>query len=130
MSTTTAAKKRPKHLDLTKIKLPLPALVSILHRISGALLFLIAIPLLLAALHDSLASQEGYHWWRDYLAHPLMKLILIGLLWAYVHHFFAGLRFLALDLHWGIALHHARATSKAVLIVSIALTLILGTWLW
>jgi succinate dehydrogenase / fumarate reductase, cytochrome b subunit len=130
MALANPAKKRPKYLDLTKIRLPLPGIVSILHRVSGAALFLIGIPFLLWVLSCSLADQQGYDNWRDTFNHPLVKLIVIGFLWAYLHHFFAGLRFLMLDLHKGISLPAARASSKLVLIVSLALTLILGVWLW
>lgn len=120
---------RPKYLDLTRIRLPVPALVSILHRISGAALFLF-LPFLLYLLHASLASPDSYVRYRAAIAQPLVKLILIGLLWAYLHHFLAGLRFLALDLHWGIELQPARTTSRAVLAMSLLLTAILGVWLW
>ena len=130
MALANPAKKRPKYLDLTKIRLPLPGLISILHRLSGAALFLIGIPFLLWVLQCSLASQEGFDSWRDTFNHPLAKLIVIGFLWAYLHHFFAGLRFLALDLHIGISLAAARASSKLVLIFSLALALIFGAWLW
>lgn len=130
MALANPAKKRPKHLDLTKIRLPLPGLVSILHRVSGIGLFLFGIPFLLWVLNCSLASQQGFDSWRAALRHPLLKLIVIGFLWAFLHHFFAGLRFLALDVHQGISLSAARATSKLVLIVSLALTLVLGVCLW
>ena len=130
MALVNPAKNRPKHFDLTKIRLPLPAIVSILHRISGLALFLIGIPFLLSVLNCSLASQDGFNDWRESFTHPLVKLIVIGFLWSYLHHFFAGLRFLALDLHKGISLPAARASSRLVLIVSLALTLILGVWLW
>lgn len=130
MALANSAKKRPKHLDLMKIRLPLPGVVSILHRISGIALFLIGIPFLLWVLNCSLASQAGFDSWRETFNRPIVKLILIGFLWAYLHHFFAGIRFLALDVHKGISLPAARASSKLVLIVSIALTLILGAMLW
>ena len=130
MALANSAKKRPKHLDLMKIRLPLPGVVSILHRISGIALFLIGIPFLLWVLNCSLASQAGFDSWRDTFTRPIVKLILIGFLWAYLHHFFAGIRFLALDVHKGISLPAARASSKLVLIVSIALTLIIGAMLW
>ena len=130
MALANSAKKRPKHLDLVKIRLPLPGVVSILHRISGIALFLIGIPFLLWVLNCSLASQAGFDSWRETFNRPIVKLILIGFLWAYLHHFFAGIRFLALDVHKGISLPAARASSKLVLIVSIVLTLILGAMLW
>lgn len=122
-------KKRPKHLDLPKIRLPMPGFVSILHRISGAGLF-ISLPFLLYLLQLSLGSQESFETFRAIVTHPLSKLALFGLLWALLHHLCAGIRFLALDLHVGIALQQARASSAAVLVVSLALTLILGVKLW
>jgi succinate dehydrogenase / fumarate reductase cytochrome b subunit len=64
------------------------------------------------------------------LANPLCKLVLIGLLWAYLHHFFAGIRYLLLDLHVGDDLAPARQSSAAVLGVSLALTLIIAVRLW
>lgn len=121
--------KRPKYLNLLQIRLPLPGWVSILHRISGALLFL-AIPFLLALLQSSLGSPKAFEALTGVLSHPLVKLALIGLAWAFLHHLCAGIRFLALDLDWGTALPQARASSKAVLAVSIVLTLVLGVALW
>jgi succinate dehydrogenase, cytochrome b556 subunit len=120
---------RPKNLNLMQIRLPLPGFVSILHRISGALLFL-ALPLLLSLFQRSLADPESFAELRDGLAGPLPKLVMLGLLWAWLHHFFAGLRFLALDLHWGIGLVAARRTSWAVLALSLGLFLALGASLW
>lgn len=127
---TTVHKPRPKNLDLTKIRQPIPAIVSILHRVSGAVMFLVGIPLLLSALSCSLASQEGFDWWRGVFHYPLMKLIAIGFLWAYLHHFFAGLRFLLLDLHVGTELAQARASSKLVLALGIACTFLVAVALW
>jgi succinate dehydrogenase / fumarate reductase cytochrome b subunit len=123
-------KQRPVYLDLVRIRLPLPGIVSILHRISGTLLFLIGIPLLLAGLAASLESPESYADVKAAFANPLAKLVLIGLLWAYLHHFFAGIRFLLLDLLKGIDLASARRSSAAVLVASLALTLIVGARLW
>ena len=122
-------KKRPKHLDLLKIRLPLPGWVSILHRISGAALFLF-IPFLLWLLQASLGSTETYAGFKSALANPLVKLVLLGLVWAFLHHFFAGIRYLALDAHLGIELGPARASSTAVLIASIVLALLIGVRLW
>lgn len=122
-------KIRPKYLDLLKIRLPLPGWVSILHRISGVALFLF-IPFLLWFLQSSLVSPESFDDFRSSLAHPLVKLILIGLLWAFLHHFFAGIRYLALDVNWGIELPQARATSVMVLVASVVFTLLIGARLW
>ncbi len=123
------AAKRPVYLNLLRIRQPLPAVVSILHRISGSLLFL-AIPLLLTGFQETLASAEGFEAVRLLLARPLVKLLVLGLVWAYLHHFLAGLRFLALDLHIAVDLRPARRTSAAVLIASGVLTLLCGAWLW
>ena len=122
-------KKRPKHLDLLKIRLPLPGWVSILHRISGAVLFLF-IPFLLWLLQASLGSAEAYAGFKSVLVNPLVKFVLFGLVWAFLHHFFAGIRYLALDMHQGIELGPARASSTVVLVVSILLTLLIGVQLW
>ena len=120
---------RPKYLNLFEIRLPVPALVSILHRISGLALFLF-LPYLLWLLQASLASPESFERYRAVLADPVAKLTLIALLWAFLHHLLAGLRFLALDLHWGTELPAARTSSRVVLIGALALTLVLGLWLW
>lgn len=122
-------KPRPKHLALHLIRLPLPGFVSILHRISGLLLFL-ALPLLLLALQYSLRSIETYTQLMAVLAHPLAKLLLLGLLWAFLHHFCAGLRYLAIDLDYGVKLAQARASSKVVLVTTLLLTVLLGVKLW
>ena len=122
-------KKRPEYLNLLKIRLPLPGWVSILHRISGAALFLF-VPFLLWLLQQSLGSAESYEGFKNALANPLVKLVLCGLVWAFLHHFFAGIRYLALDMHLGIELGPARASSTAVLIVSVLLTLLIGVRLW
>ena len=123
------AKRRPKHLDLAKIRLPMPGFVSILHRVSGALMFLL-IPLCLFLLERSLASAETHAGMVAFVAQPLVKLILLALLWAFLHHLCAGIRFLLLDLHVGGGLPAARSSSAAVLVVSLILTAILGVKLW
>jgi succinate dehydrogenase / fumarate reductase cytochrome b subunit len=122
-------KHRPKHLALHLIKLPLPGIISILHRLSGLLLFF-ALPLLLLMLQYSLRSIETYTQLLTVLAQPLSKLLLLGLLWAFLHHFCAGLRFLAIDLHYLRDLGQARNSSKVVLVVSLAFTVFFGAELW
>ncbi|HEX7454825.1 MAG TPA: succinate dehydrogenase, cytochrome b556 subunit [Gallionella sp.] len=118
-------KKRPKHLALHLIKLPLPGLISILHRVSGLALFL-ALPLLLLMLQYSLRSGETYAQLQDVLEQPFSRLILLGLLWSFLHHFCAGIRYLAVDLHYVSNLKQARDSSKIVLLVSLALTVLIG----
>jgi len=121
--------KRPKHLSLHHIKLPLSGVVSILHRISGLLLFF-TLPLLLLILQYSLSSIETFTQLANVAANPLAKLAALGLLWAFLHHFCAGLRYLAIDLHLVHNLAQSRSSSKAVMFVSLASTLILGVKLW
>jgi succinate dehydrogenase / fumarate reductase cytochrome b subunit len=120
---------RPRYLNLFEIRLPVPAFVSIVHRITGAGIFLL-IPLLLYLLQLSLESQDTFAAFKNMLSHWFMKLVLIGLVWAYLHHFCAGIRHLALDLHYGTNLATARATSWAVLGISVALTLVVGALIW
>jgi len=121
-------KNRPKHLALHKIKLPLPGLISILHRVSGLLLF-ISLPLILWMFYASLRSVETYTQLIDIFKYPLSKLALLGLLWAFFHHFCAGIRYLAIDLHIGSSLAQARTSSKWVFGISLLLTAIAGVWL-
>jgi len=123
-------KHRPVYLDLPRIRLPLPGIVSILHRVSGAVLFLAGIPLLLAAVAGSIESPETYAELKAAWTHPVAKVVLVGFVWAYVHHFCAGIRYLLLDLDKGIDLESARRSSAVVVVVSAALTLIVGIRLW
>jgi succinate dehydrogenase / fumarate reductase cytochrome b subunit len=121
-------KTRPKHLALHKIKLPLPGFVSILHRASGMFLFF-SLPLLLWMLQASLRSIETYTQLQGVLQHSFSKLLMLGLLWAFLHHFCAGIRYLALDLHLGSSLARARTSSGWVMGVSLTLTALIGVWL-
>ena len=121
--------KRPKHLDLRLIKLPLPGYVSILHRISGALLFM-SLPLLLWAFQYSLKSIETFTLLSGMLQQPFSKLLIIFVLWAFLHHLCAGIRYLAIDMDLGVSRARAHASSKWVLAVSLALTVLLGVRLW
>ena len=123
------AKPRPKYLNLLLIRLPLPGWVSILHRASGAGLFVI-LPVLLWLLDNSLSSRSSFTYFTQLIAQPWMKLILLGVIWAFFHHLFAGLRYLAMDFHWGVDLRGTRMTSMWVLGLSLLLTVILGAKLW
>ena len=125
MAGTAIKKKRPKNMDLKSIRLPLPGIVSIVHRISGAGLFLL-LPVLLWLLQSSLTSVETFAIVKGVVGHPLVKMVLFGLLYLYMHHFCAGIRYLLLDLHKGIDLEAARLSSKIVFAVSIVLALIIG----
>ncbi|MBZ0105151.1 MAG: succinate dehydrogenase, cytochrome b556 subunit [Sulfuricella denitrificans] len=122
-------RSRPVYLNLFKIRLPLPGVVSIMHRASGALLFLL-LPVLLFVLQLSLASEQGFAEVQGWFRLPLVKLLLIGVIWGYLHHFCMGLRYLALDLDIGVDLPQARFSSWLVLAVSIGATILTGAWLW
>lgn len=122
-------RKRPKYLNLFEIKLPLAGFASILHRISGIGLFLM-LPLLIWLLDLSLKSPDSYQTLQAVIGHPLVKLVLIGLLWAFLHHFCMGIRILLIDVHVGVAKQQARSSAIAVMAVSLLLTLILGVQLW
>lgn len=129
MSSLSSAAKRPKHLDLLRISLPLPAKVSILHRVSGALLFL-ALPVLIYQLDQSLDSSEGYASAAAFFNAPLVKLAVLVLVWSYAHHFCAGIRYLLLDLHIGLDRVPANRSAAIVMAASLALTILVGVQLW
>lgn len=130
MQTTTLHKNRPKYLNLLKIKQPLPAVISILHRISGALLFFPGIPFVLCSLDMVLNSSQGHARLQSLFSSPLLKAGLILSLWFFLHHLCAGIRYLVLDLHYGVTLEQARLSSSIVLASGIILTLLAGVALW
>lgn len=107
-------KQRPKNLNLFTIRLPINAVVSIMHRASGVVLFLM-LPAVLWVLQQSLASEADYLRISSVFQHWVFKLILIGMAWAFFHHFFAGIRHLAMDVHWMTSLQKARFSSRVVL---------------
>jgi len=133
MANATTTKQRPKYLSLQailfEIRLPLAGWISILHRVSGVLLFASGIWLLFL-LDRSLSSAAGFASIQHYLSYSLVKLSLLVLVWAYCHHLCAGIRFLLLDLHKGIDKASARRSSIVVLIVSLLLTAFFGAKLW
>lgn len=86
--------------------------------------------LFLIGLQRSLASPGSYADLQSLLDEPVTKIVILGLLWAYLHHSFAGIRHLALDLRLGIQLPAARTTAWVVLTLSFGLTLIIGALLW
>ena len=116
---------RPVYLNVFRIYLPLAGWVSILHRASGALLFA-TFPLAVWGLSVSLSSEAGFLRMAEWVTHPLTKLFLLLLIGAFAHHFFAGLRHLALDVHWGVERNRARQSSVAVLLSTGLVTLLAG----
>ena len=115
--------------QLIHYHLPWAGKVSILHRISGAALFLF-LPFLLYLFDQSLASELSYKKFQAIVANPFAKLILLGLIWSFLHHFFAGIRYLLLDREIGINKIPANRSAILVLIISFSLTVILGAKLF
>ncbi len=124
------ARKRPqfRNIHISQIvsySLPPAGMVSILHRVSGAALFL-ALPLLLWLFDLSLISELSFARLAEIAGQWWMKLILLGLVWAFLHHLVAGIRYLVLDLHIGLDKGPSRSSALAVFAVSLPLTLIAG----
>jgi succinate dehydrogenase / fumarate reductase cytochrome b subunit len=123
-------KERPEfrniHItDLTNYRLPPAGWVSILHRVSGAGMFLL-LPFVLYLFELSLVSEATFQYFAGIAALPLVKLILLGLIWAYLQHFCAGVRHLFMDVHVAIEKESARKTATSVLVVSLVLTALAG----
>ena len=119
------ASKRPqfRNIHITQLasyRLPLAGLISILHRVSGAILFLL-LPFVLYLLEQSLRSEISFEYFKGITSGWLVKCILLGLSWAYLHHFCAGVRHLFMDMHIGIEKDSARHSSVVVLAVSLSL---------
>lgn len=114
--------QRPKNLNLLTIRLPINAMVSIMHRASGVAIFLV-LPWLLWLLHGSLRSAESHAEVVLQLQQWPLKLLISALIWAFFHHFYAGIRHLAMDVHWMTTLQKARFSSRVVLLL-VAVTLL------
>lgn len=125
-----AQKTRPKYYDLNLAHLPPPGLVSILHRVSGALLFFPILPVILYLLHATLGSEAGFERWHEFFTRPMVKVVVIGVAWLYAHHFFAGIRYLLLDLHIGIDKAPARTSALAVMALGVLAAIAIGVCLW
>lgn len=128
MTTTLQDKKRPefRNIHVTQIvgyRLPAPGMVSILHRVSGALMFLL-LPLAIWLLQLSLTSELSFQRLKDVAAQWWLKLVLAGLVWALLHHLVAGIRYLLLDLHVGIERAASVKSAWAVFAVSLPLALL------
>lgn len=116
---------RPVHLDLRKIHLPLPGMMSIIHRLTGALMFL-AIPLLIYLLDRSLISEEGFRWVGHFLHTLPGGLLLFVLMWSLMHHLLAGIRYLFIDIDLGVERPAARLTALLVMAAGPLLGLLLA----
>jgi succinate dehydrogenase / fumarate reductase cytochrome b subunit len=121
--------QRPVFLNLFQIRFPLTAIVSIMHRISGILMFLF-IPFMLSILQMSLVSQNSFDELRLTFNHPLIKISILLILSATIYHTLAGLRHIIMDLGFGDSRALAKISSILVLTLAILTILWLGIRLW
>ncbi len=117
---------RPVYLNLFRLHLPITGWVSILHRVSGALLFFL-LPLMVWGFALTLTSEAGFTRVVAWGSTPAAKLLALALVWAFAQHFFSGLRHLALDIHWGVSLKSARASSLIMLLAT-GIVSLLAAW--
>jgi succinate dehydrogenase / fumarate reductase cytochrome b subunit len=106
-------------------RLPLAGVVSIFHRASGALMFLL-LPFVLFLLDKSLTSEISFEYLKGFTAHWFVKLIILALSWAYLHHFCAGIRHLLMDVHMGLDKDSGRRSAVGVFAVSLPLAALVG----
>lgn len=131
MADIAARKARPEYRNINvsqilSYRLPPAGIVSILHRISGALLFLAGIPFALYLLQQSITSEISFENYRGIVGSIPGKLVLLVLIWAFVHHAIAGIRYLLLDRHMGIHKDASRTSAQVVLVSSLLLTAVLA----
>ena len=121
--------KRPVNLDLMTLRFPVTAIASILHRISGIVLFLFS-PFLLYAFQYSLTSEPDFEWVHSLLDMMSIKLATVLLLSALVYHCLAGVRHIMMDLGLGESLVMSKISAMTVIFLAILLTLGFGVWIW
>lgn len=121
--------KRPKNLDFSTIRLPLPAITSILHRISGVFIFA-GVAVLLWLLSESLTSGEGFARVATWMTMPLTKLLIWAVLSGLLYHFIAGIKHLMMDMGIGETLAGAQTGARLVVVLSIIAIVLSGVWLW
>jgi len=118
------SKTRPVFLNLLQIRMPVTAVISILHRLSGVLL-LFCIPLTIYLLDTSLKSVIDFNNVKDMFDSALVQYISIVMLWLLLHHMLSGIRFLLIDIDIGVAKNHAKNSAWIVSVTAILLTLII-----
>jgi succinate dehydrogenase / fumarate reductase cytochrome b subunit len=122
-------KQRPVNLDLSTIKMHPAANASILHRVSGVIM-VFAIGILLLTLSTSLSSAEGFGQIQDYLDGFFFKFIIFGCLSALTYHVLAGVRHLLMDLGHFEELASGNTSAKAIMAIWLAVSAVIGVWLW
>ena len=110
-------------MNLIQIRMPVAAIVSIGHRISGFLL-IIAIPFLIHAFQLSLTSAEDYDRVLTVIEHPIVLAIFAIITWSFAHHFFAGIRFLLIDIDIGVSKTAARASAWLIHVLALSTTIL------
>lgn len=128
MSEVASNKKRPgkmRLIDATGYRLPLAGFVSILHRASGMFLFLL-LPFILYLFDKSLHSVNSFYELQYFTSSLLVKLVILAIVWAYLHHFCAGIRHLLMDFHFGLEKDSARQSAVIVFVSSLSLTLLIA----
>ena len=139
---TETAPKRPEFrnisalTDLPTYRLPPAGWVSILHRISGALMFLL-LPFIIWMFDTSVSSEISFAKFKlafnvglGFVPGWFMKLVALALIWAYLHHLIAGMRHLFMDVQHAVSKEFGRSSAIATLGLSIAMTLVLGAKLF
>jgi succinate dehydrogenase / fumarate reductase, cytochrome b subunit len=122
-------RERPVNLDLFKFKFPVMAIVSVLHRISGVVIFLF-IPFMLYILHQSLISQTSFEAIQNCLQHPVAKIFVGLMLAAVLFHLIAGIRHLMMDLGFAEGRQAGRFTAWLVISIAAIVIILMGVWLW
>jgi succinate dehydrogenase / fumarate reductase cytochrome b subunit len=105
------------------------AIASILHRISGVILFLL-LPIMLFILGQSLHSEETFLHLKSALVHPCYKLVMWVFGAALIYHVLAGIRHLIMDMGFGEHLNAGRRSAVLVIVLAVILTIFLGFWIW
>lgn len=121
--------KRPVNLDLGSISLPITAIASITHRITGVIM-VAGVALLLWLLDTSLASEESFNALKECADSFIFKLVLWAVLAGLIYHSVAGIKHLIMDLGYGETMEGGIAGAKAVFAVSAVLIVLVGAWIW
>lgn len=122
-------KKRPINLDLGSMKFPIMAIASILHRVSGLILFLF-LPILLFVFGLSMKSEASFAKVKSMLTQPFYQLVLWAFCSALIYHLLAGIRHMIMDLGFGEELGAGRRSAAFVIVLAVIMTIILGFWIW
>jgi succinate dehydrogenase / fumarate reductase cytochrome b subunit len=106
-------------------RLPLAGVVSILHRLSGLMMFFL-LPFVLYLLDKSLTSEISFAVFRSFTSNWFVKLVILALCWAYLHHVMAGIRHLLMDVHVGVDKDSGRKSAVTVFAISLPLAALIG----